>query len=296
MLCGPDTPFNEQTAFAHYARSVQAAYHRVPHFLPDIVKKQHEERIASFENGNTKAMMQPLMEQTGPVILNAKGKPFSWSWSALNDYETCPFQYAAKRFYCTAQDDQNESNIWGNRVHTAAENHMKYGTPMEGEFKPYEKFPKALRNWAKSHNLFIDPEAKFCVNEKLKSTSWFGKDAWGRGIIDVLMVSPDGKTVWIIDWKTGKVKPETKQLEYFIAFASVKYPKAERFVTKFVWMKYDDVTTAEYTADQLGAIWGDLLARVTRVKKAWDNQVFQHKPSGLCKGWCPVKACQHYKG
>lgn len=295
-LCGPDKRFDTKEAFSHYARSVQTAYHRVPHFLPDIVKQQHEERLAAFENGNTTAMMKPMEKQTGPVILNAKGKPFSWSWSAINDYETCPFQYAAKRFFCTVVEDQNEANIWGNRVHKASEDHMKSGKAMDGEFKDLAKYPVALRKWALRHNLVIDPEAKFCVSQSLKPTSWFGKDAWGRGIIDVLLISPDGKKAWIIDWKTGKVKPDSAQLRYFIALASTRYPDIQTYSTKFVWMKYDDVTGEDYTADQLPDIWAELLGRVNRVKKAWDDQVFPCKPSGLCNGWCPVKACQHYKG
>jgi hypothetical protein len=51
--------------------------------------------------------------------LNAKGKPFSWSFSAVNDFDTCPYQYAAKRYHCTVQFEDTPATIWGTRVHDA---------------------------------------------------------------------------------------------------------------------------------------------------------------------------------
>ena len=46
-------------------------------------------------------------------ILNAKGRPFSWSFSRLNDFENCPKKYAEASFYCTAPYVQTPEGAWG---------------------------------------------------------------------------------------------------------------------------------------------------------------------------------------
>ena len=65
-------------------------------------------------------------------ILNAKGRPFSWSFSRLNDFENCPKKYAESSFYCTAPYVQTPEGAWGDRVHKAAEMFMK-GIPHKDE-------------------------------------------------------------------------------------------------------------------------------------------------------------------
>ena len=79
------------------------------------------------------------------IHLNARGKPFSWSYSALSEFESCPARYAAKRFYCTTVEAETEQQIWGIRVHKAFEERVRDGKPFPEDFPPtYEPWAKVL--------------------------------------------------------------------------------------------------------------------------------------------------------
>jgi len=126
-------------------------------------------------------------------------KPFAWSYTALIDYETCPHAYAAKRVYKTVKDEMSPEGLWGNEVHKKLEQRLVHGTPLPADI-PYEK-------WAVTIERFREPgdelkcEMQMALNRQFKPTGWFAKDAWCRGIIDVMLVKEAGATAYIFDWK-----------------------------------------------------------------------------------------------
>jgi len=223
------------------------------------------------------------------MLLNAKGKPFTWSFSALNDFATCPRQYAAKRFYCTVVDDTNEANIWGDRAHKALESRLKTSLPLAPEFAEYERYCAAID---RAPGL-LKTELQIAFDKDLKPVSWFSPQAWGRGILDVLLVN--GDTAWIWDWKTGKVKENLPQLQLFAAITSILHPEVVKFITRFVWLKHHKVTGEDIMAHQLPFIWDKTFEDIRLVEQAWQYENFPCSPSGLCRGWCPVRECPHWK-
>jgi hypothetical protein len=226
--------------------------------------------------------------------LNAKGKPFSWSFSAVNDFDTCPYQYAAKRYHCTVQFEDTPATIWGTRVHDAMEKRLQFGTALPEGMTQWEKYPRLLEQRAKDLCGTLKPEEKITFNLLGEQVSWFGKDAWARGAIDVLIRA--GDTAYIYDWKTGKQKDNLLQLQIFMWFVATKYPDINNFVTRFIWLNTGNVTGEDFTRDKhLKGIEDDLHVRLSRMNTAWREKVFQPKESGLCRGWCPVEECRHWK-
>mgnify|MGYP001208114821 CR=1 FL=1 len=226
--------------------------------------------------------------------VNAKGKRFSWSFSAINDFETCPYQYAAKRFYETVKFEDTVATLWGSRAHTALENRMKHGTPLPEGMVQWEQYCRVLE---KKQGLML-AEQKICFNLSGEPVDWFAPDAWARGMIDVLII--DGDTAYIYDWKTGKKKDNNLQLETFVWFVAHQYPEIENFVTRFIWLKEDiegdRATGRDFTrSEHLNGIELKLGQYLTRMGIAWREQVFQPKESGLCRGWCPVEECRFHK-
>jgi hypothetical protein len=229
-----------------------------------------------------------MASEVRPV--NAKGKRFSWSFSAINDFLTCPAQYAAKRYYCTVDFEDTVATIWGTRVHDAFEKRLKHGTPLPEGMEQWEKYARVME--AKPG--VLTAEEKITYNLQAEQTSWFGKDAWARGAIDVLII--DGDTAYIYDWKTGKQKDNLLQLQIFMWFIAHKYPQVENFVTRFVWLKTGKVTGEDFTRSaHLESIEQLLGQHLTRMSTAWREKVFQPFESGLCRGWCPVEDCIHWK-
>lgn len=87
---------------------------------------------------------------------------------------------------------------------------------------------------------------------------------------------------------TGKPKEDLLQLQVFCAFAALAFPSVHEFDAKFIWLKNGTITGLPKTLrrEDIKEIWSKLLPRVQRMKDAWDSEVWQAKPSGLC-GWCP---------
>jgi hypothetical protein len=118
----------------------------------------------------------------------------------------------------------------------------------------------------------------------LTPTTWFGQDAWCRGIIDLGVDS--GPKALLLDWKTGKVKHDSSQLKLFAALFMAAKPYVETVSTGFVWLAHDKMTRETITRPDLPAIWEDFIMRSQRLEMAYKNDRWPPKPSGLCNGWC----------
>ena len=130
------------------------------------------------------------------------------------------------------------------------------------------------------------------LNKNFRPTKWMAKDVWVRGIIDLGVIG--SKKALLLDWKTGKHRPDSNQLMLFAAFAFAYYPWLEHVTTGFIWLKDSKFDKQEFTKDQVTDIWNEFIPRVQRIEAAYDKDKWIAKPSGLCKNWCPVgkKLCE----
>lgn len=226
-----------------------------------------------------------------PIPKSPQGKPFSCSFSALNQFETCPAQYAAQRFYGTTKSEDTAATIWGTRVHKALENRVLHDEPLGKDFQQYEKYASAI---IKAPGI-TKCEYQMAFDIQMQPVDWFAPTAWVRGVADVLQYDPARQRVNCLDYKTGKIKDDDTQLKMFACFASILYPDAEEFNCKYIWLKFDQITGAVYKKEDVGPIWGGIANRIFKVMECWETQNFPCRPSGLCRGWCPVSECIHYR-
>jgi hypothetical protein len=226
-------------------------------------------------------------------VFDPEGRPFTWSFSAMSDYDTCPFQYAAKRFYRSIKFEETEATLWGSRVHKAKELRLSEGTPLPKEMDHWEKYCRVLETkGAAPSELYV--EKQIALDVSLKPVDWFAPTAWARGVVDVLII--DGDTAYIYDWKTGKVKDNLLQLQLFAWFVNHAFPGIVNYVCRFIWLKFDKITGEDFTYNDIPAITKIIDAKTQRMMEAWKLGLFQPSPSGLCRGWCPVEECIHWKG
>lgn len=226
---------------------------------------------------------------------NAKGKPFSWSYSADSDFRTCPFQYAHKRFYCSVPFEETAAIIWGNRVHKAAECFLKAIDPQDEEaLAPVERYVTAmLRSGLQCH-----AELEIALDRDMKPVKWFAKTAWFRAKIDVVLLNRKHTEARLYDFKTGKtIKDDEDQLRLCGAALSILYPSVEQYEGKYIWTAHQQVTGIKpFKREDIKYIWEDFLARAARMEQAWRDERFPQRPNGLCRKWCPVKVCPHCGG
>lgn len=224
-------------------------------------------------------------------LFNKQGKRFTWSHTALNQFDTCPAQYAAQRYYCTTQQEDTEETIWGTRVHKGMEERIRDKKPLEEDLQPFEKWARVIEQ--ADGEKFC--EIQFAIDFYLNLVPWYDAKAWGRGVVDVLIYDEAKNKISVLDYKTGKLKDDPAQLKLFACFASLLYPQVEEFNCKYIWLKADTATGITLHKKELTKIWDETFKRVFRVQEAWEHEVFNCNPSGLCRGWCPVTECIHYK-
>ena len=72
-------------------------------------------------------------------------------------------------------------------------------------------------------------------------------------------------------------------------------PEVEEVTTGFIWLKDKKVDKEVFKREQLHEIWQGFLPRVIKLESAYDRDSWPARPSGLCKGWCHVRECPHWK-
>jgi hypothetical protein len=97
------------------------------------------------------------------------------------------------------------------------------------------------------------------------------------------------------DWKTGKVKNDTQQLQLSSAILMHTHDDIQKVTSGYIWLAANKITDEKFKRDDLPAIWQEFLPRVARMERAFEQDEWKKHPSGLCRGWCPVKSCAHCK-
>ena len=205
-----------------------------------------------------------------------------WSYSALTAFETCPKRYQLTRVTKEVIEKPNAAATWGNKVHTQLENYAKNKARLPEDLSKYEKYVDKIFTYDGKRIV----EERMAINQSFRPTKWMAKDVWCRGIVDIGVVG--GEKAYLLDWKTGKRKPDSDQLKLFAALAFAHYPWVEEVVTGFIWLKEDKFDKEKFTRKQITEIWNEFLPRTSRLARAFEEDKWVAKPSGLCKNWCPV--------
>jgi len=129
-------------------------------------------------------------------------------------------------------------------------------------------------------------EQELTLNVELKPTGWSDDDAWLRTKIDVLVINQ--KDAKVLDWKTGKRKPDFDQLELYALQIFTHYPEVERVAVGFVWLKDKAMDREVYMRQDAATLWTKLLTQIKRIEKSVETDNWPARPSGLCR-FCPAR-------
>lgn len=212
-----------------------------------------------------------------------------WSHSSLTRFETCPRQYYHTKVAKDVTEAPTEATRWGNTVHKALELRVRDKTPL----------PEAMQQW-EPHCARLDTargrvytEQRVALDRNLHTCKWYGPGCWVVAIADVFIDA--GPKAVLLDWKTGKPKEDSGQLALSAAMFMHERPYIEEIFNGYVWLGHGTLTPQKVARAQLPAIWEGLCARVDRLEAAYRGERWLPKPSGLCKGWCPVgRKCEFW--
>lgn len=180
-------------------------------------------------------------------------------------------------------DPGSEATHYGERIHKFLEDRLKTNTELPQEAAHYEGITSAILKGMKG-DLLVEQE--LTLNAELNPTGWFDDDAWLRTKIDVLVINQSGAKV--LDWKTGKRKPDFDQLELYALQIFAHYPEVKRVSVGFVWLKDRAIDRDSYLRQDAAALWEKLLTQINRIEKSLETEVWPARPSGLCR-FCPAR-------
>lgn len=222
------------------------------------------------------------------ITTRNKPKSFAWSYSKLKNFESCPKRSWHLDIAKDVKDEESEHIAYGNAVHKALA--ARIGDERTALPEPF----KGLEKWAER---VLKSDGKIYVEQQLAITSdfgqttWFGSDAWYRGIADVIKIV--GPVALAMDWKTGKVLEDGVQLALMAQCVFAHFPEVQKIRTEFIWLKEDATTRADFTREDMVKVWAGVLPRVKMLEEAHKMTTFPPKPGNLCRKWCPVTQCPH---
>jgi hypothetical protein len=228
-------------------------------------------------------------------------KPFTWSYSGLTSFETCPKRHYHLKVKKRGEDGFVEEQKTpeldrGDALHKAMYSRILSGTKLPVQFLYMEK-------WAERLAKVVNPlqitqcELKLALSRDYQGTGYFDKSTWLRIVIDYLKITPASKPgtflAHAVDYKTGKPKDGSEQLALYAAVIFALYKDVVGVRCDYLWSEYNDTSHETYTRDDVPEVWRELLPRVSTMEAAVAAGKFPAKPGGLCREYCPIRTCEH---
>lgn len=216
----------------------------------------------------------------------------AWSFSSIKAFEQCPKKYYHLKVAKDYQEDQNtEHLLYGKEFHKAAELYIKDNTPLP----PHFSFAKGALD-----NLKHLPGEKLCeyemgLTENLDPCGFKDEKVWWRGIADLIILDREKGEARVLDYKTGKSAKyaDTGQLELMALAIFKHFPEVKKIKAGLLFVIAKQFVKSSYTIDTAPNLWQKWLRDHDRMKFAYANNVWNPRPSGLCKKHCVVLECPH---
>jgi hypothetical protein len=220
--------------------------------------------------------------------VHAHAKPFSWSYSKLKNYETCPKRHYHCDVVKDVKEEESENLKWGNYVHDGFARRLKKKVPLPEGMGQWE-------SWCERIELNADKilvEQKLAIDAHFAPVGWRGDAAWYRGVADVIKFM--GDVALVIDWKTGKILDDSQQLALMAACVFAHHPKLIAIRAEFIWLKEGCTSGTTIKRGDLAGMWQAIWPRIETLRVAHENNAYPANPGKLCRDWCPVVKCPHH--
>ena len=214
-----------------------------------------------------------------------------WSFSKIKSFQQCPKQFYYEKILKQYPTKVSQAMLYGTHFHTACENYIGKGEPLP---EKYSYMQGALDSLNAIEGTKI-AEQRLGLTEDMQPCKFGAKDVWFRGIVDLAIVNEEKETAFIVDYKTGKnAKYADKgQLELMAVSIFQHYPQVRTIKAALMFVVPKALIKAEYTVEQVPDLWVKWRGAYASMQAAADTDVWNPRPSGLCRQHCPVLECAH---
>ena len=215
----------------------------------------------------------------------------SWSFSRIKSFEQCPKQFYHLKVVKDYAEPETEAMLYGTSFHTAAEEYVRDGVELPSQFGYAKGVLDALNN--KEGDKLC--EYRMGLTEDLTPCKFYADNVWWRGIVDLAILDKPKKLAWVVDYKTGKNTryADKGQLELMALAMFKHFPTIETIRGGLLFVVADELIVETYTADMQEGMWDKWLSDHQQMEIAFENDVWNANPSGLCKAHCVVEECVH---
>ncbi len=212
-----------------------------------------------------------------------------WSFSKIKSFEQCPKKFYHLNIAKDYKEPHTEAMRYGTKMHLVAEEYIKNGKPIPPEFA-YLNGPLQALGRKKGNKL---TEIKMGLDDNLDPCGFRDKNVWWRGIADLIIIKD--KKAWVIDYKTSKSAEyaDKGQLE-LMAMATFKhFPEIQKINAGLLFVIANKAVKEVYRKEDSGDLWDKWFYKYSRMEIAEKEDVWNARPSGLCKRHCVVLECVH---
>ncbi len=173
----------------------------------------------------------PSAQRVAPLQPVINKQFTSWSYSRLQDYDPkrggCP-RFAAWKHLARVPTAGSPAMDRGTRVHKGAEDVVLGKTAkVLPELKSVAPVLKQLQTLKRA----VQVEAMWGFDRQWQPCDWKDwKNCWLRVKMDVHYIAPTAPVLEMIDWKTGRPKPDQhkEQLKLYGVSGLVRYPSVDK--------------------------------------------------------------------
>ena len=214
-----------------------------------------------------------------------------WSFSRIKSFEQCPKKFYHLKIVKDYSESETDAMRYGTELHLAAEEYVRDGKPLP----PYFDFIADVLDALMKKEGERLCEYEMGLTENLEPCGFKDENVWYRGIADLIILDRAHKKAWIIDYKSGKSAKyaDKGQLELMALAVFKHFPEIETVKAGLLFVVADDLIKDTYTRADEGTLWKKWLADYHSMEEAFNNDVWNARPSGLCRRHCSIKECPH---
>jgi len=218
------------------------------------------------------------------------GSP-AWSFSGIKAFESCPKKFYHLKVAKDYSEPPTDATSYGTDFHLAAELYVRDGTPLPAHFNFALPVLDKLKNFEGDKLC----EYEMGLTENLQACGFKDSNVWWRGIADLVIVNRDTCRAKVVDYKTGRnAKYADKgQLELMALAVFIHFPIIEQVDAGLLFVVSNDFIKAKYTKDDIPALWEKWIKAYNQMRMSYTNDVWNPRPSGLCRKHCVVLDCAH---
>ena len=219
----------------------------------------------------------------------------AWSFSRINKFRQCPLK-SYWMDYAPKADKVKEppSDIFekGKIIHKEMEDSVKLSRPLTAELA----LPGGKVMDMRYHQPLVDTLSSFptvlveqqeAFTEDLAVTSWFASNVWCRVVWDIVAITGDGTRAICGDYKSGKPRPDSDQLDLFAASLMTRYPQIETVGSQYYFLEHRKYTNHVVHRKAVPHIWQKFGEEANQIDHAMTTGNWEARPGRHCD-WCPV--------